>query len=287
MSKIGIIVDSACDIEKETRDELDIDIIPLWVHFKNESLRDEIDIDKDSFCKKLEEELPKTSVPSPEEMMSVMDSMFAKGYDELIIITVSTGLSGVYNSLVSIVKDEKKYSGKVHVFDSLNIGIGSGFYGVYAKQLVKKGCNSEEIMKELTAVRDEDRCKVFYTLPSLYNLMKGGRIGLVKGLVGSVLNIKPVITVNKDGIYTPVFKARGFKKAKEKIVSHVLEQLKDAQEFYISLCYGGDKTAIESMKEPVKNLFKKAAYSTVQNIAPTLQVHTGKGLVGLGYLKIR
>ncbi len=125
MSKVGIIIDTACDLPKEAYEELNVAMLPLWVHFSDKSYRDQVDIEKDEFYGLLDKEFPKTSTPSPMEIKEIIDKEFASGMDEVIIITLSSRLSGA-NNLANLVAMD--YDGKVKVFDTKNIAIGSGFY---------------------------------------------------------------------------------------------------------------------------------------------------------------
>lgn len=118
MSKLGLIIDTACDVPKESYERLNMAMLPLWVHFSDKSYRDLIDIEKDEFYDLLDKELPKTSTPSPTEVKEEIDKEFESGVDEVLIITVSSGLSGT-NNLCNLVAAD--YGGKVKVFDTKNL----------------------------------------------------------------------------------------------------------------------------------------------------------------------
>ena len=115
MSKVGLIIDTACDVPKEAYEKLNVAMLPLWVHFSDKSYRDILDIEKGEFYELLDKEFPKTSTPSPVEIKDIVDKEFADGADEVIIITLSSKLSGANNLANLIAMD---YDGKVKVFDT-------------------------------------------------------------------------------------------------------------------------------------------------------------------------
>ena len=284
MSKLGLIIDTACDVPKEAYEKLNMAMLPLWVHFSDKSYRDLIDIEKDEFYDLLDNELPKTSTPSPTEVKEIIDKEFASGVDEVLIITVSSGLSGA-NNLCNLVAAD--YGGKVKVFDTKNVAIGAGFYGYRAANLREEGLSADEIIKIMTDDRDNMRSKTYFAIPELDHLIKGGRIGKVQGAIGQVLNIKPIITCNMDGIYYAIDKVRGFAKAQKKLIERVKKELSGTEDYYIAICHGSNPEALMLAKEALKDEVDRAKIYVEEQIAPTLAVHTGRGLLGLAYYKLK
>ena len=284
MSKVGIIIDTACDVPKEAYEKLNVAMLPLWVHFSDKSYRDLVDIEKDEFYELLDKELPKTSTPSPAEVKEAIDKEFADGADEVLIITVSSGLSGA-NNLCNLAAED--YDGKVKVFDTKNVAIGAGFYAYRAASLRDEGHSADEIIKIMTDDRDNMRSKTYFAIPELTNLIKGGRIGKVQGAIGQFLNIKPIITCNMDGIYYAIDKVRGFAKAQNKLIERVKKELSGAKDYYLAICHGSNPEALMLAKQALKDEVAKAKIYVEEEIAPTLAVHTGRGLLGIAYYKIQ
>ena len=226
MSKLGLIIDTACDVPKEAYEKLNVAMLPLWVHFSDKSYRDLIDIEKDEFYDLLDKEIPKTSTPSPIEVREAIDKEFASGADEVLIITVSSGLSGS-NNLCNLAAAD--YDDKVKVFDTKNVAIGAGFYGYRAASLRDEGLSADEIIKIMTDDRDNMRSKTYFATPELDHLIKGGRIGKVQGAIGQFLDIKPIITCNMDGIYYAIDKVRGFAKAQKNLLKGLRKNLAAAK----------------------------------------------------------
>ena len=283
MSKVGIIIDTACDLPKEAYEELNVAMLPLWVHFSDKSYRDQVDIEKDEFYGLLDKEFPKTSTPSPMEIKEIIDKEFASGTDEVIIITLSSRLSGA-NNLANLVAMD--YDGKVKVFDTKNIAIGSGFYAYRAADLRDAGHSADEIIKIMEDDRATMKSRTYFVIPELTNLINGGRIGKVKGVIGQLLHIKPIITCDADGVYYDTDKVRGFAKAQRRLVDKIKDELKDTKDYYLSICHGANPEALEAVKEALKDEVARAKIYVEEQIAPTLAVHTGRGLVGVAYYKL-
>ena len=283
MSKVGIIIDTACDLPKEAYEELNVAMLPLWVHFSDKSYRDQVDIEKDEFYRLLDKEFPKTSTPSPMEIKKIIDKEFASGADEVIIITLSSRLSGA-NNLANLVAMD--YDGKVKVFDTKNIAIGSGFYAYRAAELRDQGHNADEIIKIMEDDRAKMKSRTYFVIPELTNLINGGRIGKVKGVIGQLLHIKPIITCDADGVYYDTDKVRGFAKAQRRLVDKIKDELKDTKDYYLSICHGANPEALEAVKDALKDEVARAKIYVEEQIAPTLAVHTGRGLVGVAYYKL-
>lgn len=283
MSKVGIIIDTACDLPKEAYEELNVAMLPLWVHFSDKSYRDQVDIEKDEFYRLLDKEFPKTSTPSPMEIKKIIDKEFASGADEVIIITLSSRLSGA-NNLANLVAMD--YDGKVKVFDTKNIAIGSGFYAYRAADLRDAGHSADEIIKIMEDDRAKMKSRTYFVIPELTNLINGGRIGKVRGVIGQLLHIKPIITCDADGVYYDVDKVRGFAKAQRRLVDKIKDELKDTKDYYLSICHGANPEALEAVKDALKDEVARAKIYVEEQIAPTLAVHTGRGLVGVAYYKL-
>lgn len=283
MSKVGIIIDTACDLPKEAYEKLNVAMLPLWVHFSDKSYRDQVDIEKDEFYRLLDKEFPKTSTPSPMEIKKIIDKEFASGADEVIIITLSSRLSGA-NNLANLVAMD--YDGKVKVFDTKNIAIGSGFYAYRAADLRDAGHSADEIIKIMEDDRAKMKSRTYFVIPELTNLINGGRIGKVRGVIGQLLHIKPIITCDADGVYYDVDKVRGFAKAQRRLVDRIKDELKDTRDYYLSICHGANPEALEAVKDALKDEVARAKIYVEEQIAPTLAVHTGRGLVGVAYYKL-
>lgn len=206
---VKIITDTMCDVPCALAEQYGIRVMPLTVHFGGQSYKDGIEITKDEFYSKLEtsSELPTTSQVPPIEFLETFKEELQNGND-ILCINGSSQLSGTYNSAV-LAKNQLE-SDKIHIIDSEGVTLGAGLLSIKAARLAEQGMNASEIEAEIRA--SVKRMKYFFIVDTLKYLHKGGRISLSASVLGSILNIKPIITM-KNGKLEMLDKARGIKKA--------------------------------------------------------------------------
>jgi DegV family protein with EDD domain len=280
--KIAILTDSCSDVPQNLLDKFNIYQLALSINYKDKSYRDRIDITPDEVYENLEKEIPHTSLPSMGEIHDTIERIIADGYNQIIIPVISSGLSGTCNAIRLVCKEFKTI--QTAVIDTKNIALGSGFFSVYAAQLVEKNISFEEIVKKV-----EDKIKnshIYYSLQTLHYLVKGGRIGRVEGILGSLLHIKPIISCDDSGIYYTVEKVRGKKQSIQKLIEIVQDKIKDKKNYYLTICHGNAREESEKIKEKMQPYIDKAALFMEGQISPALGVHTGPGLIGIGYFDL-
>ena len=211
---IHIITDSAADLTEENKRRL-YAVVPLSVSFGEEVFADGVTLSKDKFYERLEKskELPRTSQPSPEAFEKVFRKLQEQG-DSAVVITISSGLSGTYQSACLAAQ---KYP-NVRVVDSQSVSIGTGVLAEYACSCAEKGMELDELARHLTEKREE--IGLIAMVDTLKYLRKGGRISGAAAVAGEVLNIKPVITI-KDGKVAILGKARGSRKANNFLIEQI------------------------------------------------------------------
>lgn len=216
---IRIITDSMCDVPKEYVERYGIRVMPLTVYFGDQSYKDGIDLTLEQFMAKLEkaEELPTTSQVPPVEFIEAYREELALG-NRIISIHGSSQLSGTYNS--AMLAKEQLGRADIHVIDTMGITMGAGMLVIKAARLAGAGMTPEEIAREIEASRE--RLKHMIIVDTLKYLHKGGRLSLSAAVVGSILNIKPILTM-KEGKLELFDKARGMKKA----IAAVLDTIKE------------------------------------------------------------
>jgi len=213
--KIAILVDSGTDVPPEFVKEHNIFVAPLKIINKDGEYEDRLDITPQEIYDRLETEIPTTSLPSTERVISLFDRMVEQGYDTVLIITISSGLSGTHNMIRMLAEQYGKLA--YHMVDTKNIGIGAGQQAMLAAELIANGEELDSILSKLdTSIRQS---RIFFCLDTLEYLAKGGRIGKVSALLGSLLKMRPVITCNPEGIYETVAKVRGSAQALSKAIS--------------------------------------------------------------------
>ena len=203
---IRIVVDSTADLTPQVRRR--VAVVPLTVHFADEEFVDGVDITGQEFYEKLQTSkvLPTTSQASPYAFSAAFGQAVADG-EEVIAITVSSQLSGTYQSAVIAAED---YPDQVYVVDSLNIALGSAILTEYALRLVDEGRGVQEIVTALEAARD--RIRLLAVVDTLEYLQRGGRLSKTAAVAGGILSIKPVIGL-VGGQIKVIAKGRGNKQA--------------------------------------------------------------------------
>jgi fatty acid kinase fatty acid binding subunit len=270
-----IVTDCAADIPAEELIELGIVEAPLYIQFPDGEVNS-ADLTPDEFYDRLEAmqpEIPSTAQPS----IGMFADLYQKIADagKVISIHVSSGLSGTINS--ARLGAEQLKEKMVNIVDSMTLSGGQRFQVLAAVKGDKAGWSVEKIIKRLEAIRDNT--EVIYTLETLEYLARGGRIGRVQALLGSVLKLKPIIHVDKtDGKYSTVGKARTIPSALEIIAEH-LHQTYQEKALWVSVMHGRYNEGAKSLAATLgqKLNIKKLE---ILRISPVLGVHTGPGIVG-------
>lgn len=279
-NKVAILVDSCNDIPEELTEKYGFYTMPLVINYSNRSYKDRIDISPQEVYDSFKQEIPKTSLPLPSDIMSLLDQIKADGYDQVLASIISSGLSGTFQSMNLIAQSRDDM--QIEVVDTLNIGIGSGFVAIFAAELLEQGLDFETVVsKTRAAVPDSN---VFFGLETLEYLIKGGRIGKVSGILGSALKIKPIISCDSEGIYDTIAKVRGRKKNIAKMIEIARDTISNHKNYYLALCHGDALEEMLEMKEEVNDLIKNAKIYSEGQISPVLGVHTGPGLLGIGVM---
>jgi DegV family protein with EDD domain len=275
LEKIALIADSACDLTKQQIEKYNVIILPLKIIYKNNEYLDGITITPEEVYEKLEEEIPSTSLPSPKEIDDVFMKLENEGYTHVIAIPLSSNLSGTYNTVKLIADNHPKLISTI--FDSKSLTLGTGSLVLGCGEMIEQGKSYEEIVNQLPLMRD--RVTVYYVVDTLKYLIKGGRIGKVSGTIGSLLNVKPIISIDKDGVYYTYAKIRGKKQATSKLFSIAEDALKKGKS-KIWIMHGGCLEEGKAVLEKFKSLSNITSLE-FGCISPALGVHTGKGLIGL------
>lgn len=275
--KIAILVDSCCDVPKEFVKQYGMYVIPLKIIYKNHEYLDGVDITPQEIYQGLKEEIPKTSLPSGETIIEIFDKIKADGYEKVIAVTLSSGLSGT-NNMVNLLAND--YEGlDFFVLDTKNIAIGGGYHAIQAGRYIEAGMGFEEIQERL--LKDVKKCKIFFVVSTLEYLQKGGRIGLVASLFGNALNLKPIISCNDDGIYYTVNKVRGRKQSISKTIDLALRYAQGHKRYNVAICNGDAAEEAEVIKKEILPKLTGMDLYVEGQVSPALGVHTGPGAIGI------
>lgn len=280
MQKIALIVDSACDLSLETIKEKNINLLPLRVSYSHGEYKDKVDISADEIYKNLEKEVPKTSLPSAEDLEEILVSLENNGYTHIIAVTISSGLSGTFNSIRLALEDHPKLTS--YVFDTKILAMPEGIVAMEVADLINAGKTFEEIVAAIPTIRNN--ITGYFTVSTLEYLKKGGRIGRVAGTIGDMLNLKPIVTVDENGVYYTVCKARGRKQSMTKLTALLKDSLAQGP-CKVWVLHAGVLEEAKMFLDTLKDLDNIVSID-ISQISPALGVHGGPGLLGLAIQRV-
>ena len=277
---VKIIIDSASDISKAEAEKLGVIMIPMTITFGEEEYQDGVDLPPDQFYAKLIEgdEMPKTSQVTPFAFEEAFAKCVEKG-DEAIAITISSKLSGTYESAKQAATN---FGGKVRVVDSMNACIGERLLCQYALRLIEKGCSVDEIVEALE--RSKNKINVMAVIGTLEYLKRGGRISKAVAFAGEMLSLKPVVAV-VEGEVKVVGKAMGSKKGNN-LLNKLVEE-KGGIDFdmpYGVVWSGLDKTTLDKYVKDSAHLWEAYTDHVPEYVlGGTIGTHIGPGAVGVAF----
>lgn len=277
--KLAIVTDSTCDLSKEQLEHMDVRAVPLYVSFQGKTVRDWLEIVPADIVAGVAAgaELPSTSQPSPEDFATVYRELIAEGYDAILVLTLSAELSGTFQSATLAAPDVQA---KVHVFDTRSASMGLGAMVRRASAMRAEGATVDAILAEMAGMRDSTF--VLFTVASLEYLQKGGRIGRASAMLGSLLNLKPLLTLT-DGKIEPVARARGTRKAIQEMVTRFKAFASEHAGDSITVDYIHvlDTDSADAVRHAVEAAGIGAHDQGNYEIGAVLATHTGPGAFGL------
>lgn len=276
--KAAILVDSGTDVPEEIIQQEHVFVLPLKIIYPEREYIDKVDITAEEIYQRMPAEIPKTSLPDGQSIQLIFDEIKQQGFERILVITISSGLSGTFNAIRLVAEHENTLS--IDLIDTKNIGIAAGLTAIYAAELLNEDLTWEEVLKRVN--QSVAKSKVFFDVATLEYLQKGGRIGLVASIVGNALKLVPIISCNEAGIYYTVAKTRGRKKSIEKTVDIVSKYIAGHQHFRLAVAHGDAREEAEAVFLQLKSRFPEAEELYFGEISPALVVHTGPGLLGIG-----
>ena len=276
---IAILTDSGTDTPAEFVRAHDVRVVPLHINYSDgKSYRSGVDITEQEVVDRFSEEIPKTSLPSPQEILELCEKAKADGYTRGVFVTISSALSAT-NQTVRLVRDQIE-DFPLAVVDTKSIGVIAGMVVMQAAHMVEAGVPFEELESRLT--RLSERSDVFFTVKDLYYLRKGGRISEAVYRLGSVLNIKPVLYCDDEGYYAVIKKARGWDKALASLVKLVASRAAKFARVRVGICCSAADNYLDELEERVRRDVPNVGEVIRSGLSPDLIVHTGPDLVGMG-----
>lgn len=281
--RIAIITDSGTDTPADFVAAHDVRVIPLRINYSDgSSYENGVDITTEDVVRRFDEEIPSTSLPSPMKIQQTFEQAKRDGYTGAVVVTISSGLSATHETMSMVARQMEDFP--VVMVDTKSIGIAAGFVVMEAVRQVEAGTPLERLGSVLTAA--SERVRVFFSVQKLDFLRKGGRISEAVYRVGSVLNIKPVLTCDeREGKYVIEKKPRGWQKALNTQIELIAEQAARWNQVRVAVC-----TFDPSLREELAARVRERVTNTVEfitcGISADLLVHTGPTLVGMGVMGV-
>jgi len=277
----ALITDSTCDIPHAMVDQYGIIVIPQVVIWGNELYRDRIDLTPEGFYQRLEQDpvWPTSTLPSPAVFEKVYRDAIAAGAKEIVVMTVSSAMSGTYLLAEQV---GQQMDVPVHVVDSKGPTLSLGWQVLAAARMREVGGNMIEMIEAATRVRA--KLVQIVCLDTLEYLHRGGRIGSATRFIGSLLDIKPLVQINhRTGLVESCGQARTRKKSIEMLVSRFFEQLGPEKPKRVAVLHGNALSEAQALAERIKNEYNPLEL-LVNITGPVLGIHTGPRALALcGY----
>lgn len=276
MENIAVVTDSTSDLPQLTAVAHGITIVPLSVIHQGVVYQDGIDITPDKFYPMLTatDELPKTSQPTPQQFKDLYERLLESS-EEILSIHISGALSSTADVARSAAESLAK--DRIHVVDSGFLSYGLAFQALEAARLAQEGRSIQEILSRVSRLKE--KTELLFTLETLHYLYKGGRIGKVSSLMGSLLGIKPVIRV-ENGAYVAAGRTRSIKQAL-KAIGDFLASTYRRQKVVVAVGHGQARDRALMLSEMLGSVLNIAVEPAFFEVGPVIGVHTGPGTVGV------
>ena len=271
---VKVVTDSGADLPDQLVKELGITVVPIYVRFGEEVYRDRVDISEDEFYERLTHDPvhPSTTQPTPQDFADVYQKLSQEA-EGIISVHLSTKLSGTYNSAL-MAKDMLETECPIEVVDSETLTMSLGLIATVAAQAAKAGESLEAVVA--AAKRAIPKVNLLALLDTLVYLQKGGRIGKVKALLGSVLSVKPMLAA-KDGELVPVGQVRTRTKGIDKLFDFV-QSAADIQD--LAVVYNTTPDEAQALAERIGSVFDREKIRMAR-LGPGLGVHGGPGVMAV------
>ena len=276
---IKLITDSSCDLPEELLKEHNIEVVPLSVTFENgDTFEEGTGISPEEFWERLRlsRDLPKTSRPAPESFARAFRQGLAN-YKSVIYMGISSALSGTFESACLA---RKLVNGDIHLIDSLTGSLGLGVLAVKAGEFARTEANVQAVVNRITEYRDE--MNTLFTMDSLENLIKGGRLARLPGLIGTVLDIKPIGQASPKGTIDILEKVRGRKKSLQRVAQLVGEMGSNLQEKIVGISHLNCLPEAIRLKETIEEKFQPRQV-ILSKIGSTMGTYAGAGGIILSF----
>ena len=270
----AIILDSTSDWPEAADRFANMRVVPLYVRFGDEMFRDHVDLSPHNFYERLRHatELPTTSQPAPQDFVDAYQQLAA--YKRIYVLTVSAKLSGTFQS-ASLAAEEE--GDRVRVIDTETASMAMAMLALALQRRLDAGTTDAEIDALVERFRSDNR--VVFTVGTLEYLAKGGRIGKAQALAGTILNVKPILSV-EDGVIIPIARVRGRQKALEEFGRLFIEATENRPGLHVSIAHADAPEWVEVLTDLVQKARPQAEIDVVATLGAVVGTHAGPGAVG-------
>ena len=278
--KIALLTDSTADLTPAMREGKPIYVVPLKIRCDDGEFSDGVDIfAQDVYDRLRRGELPRTSLPEGGVLSDTLDQIRADGYEKVIAVMLSGGLSGTCN-LVRV-QAEQRDDLDIAVFDSRSGSLGIGIIVLQLWEEIQAGTGWDKLIHERVP-HLVDNTFPFFSVDTLEYLRRGGRIGRITALAGTMLSIKPIITFSEDGQLQSIAKVRGRKQVQDKIVELLRSKFRAGKRYNLGVANGGARAEMAELSEKIRARFPDFVHCWEGAMDATLSVYIGDGVIGGG-----
>lgn len=276
--KIALLTDSCADIPAVLCKRYDIYVVPLKLIFSDGEYADGVDITPTEVYRRLPQEMPKTTLPSGASVEQVLGRIRRAGYTRVLAIHLSGGLSGTCN-LVRVVGAQTEGL-EIAAFDSLSGSLGTGMMVLQAARWIEQGWSWAELLRAVPPLMQDTH--VFFCVNTLEYLQKGGRIGKISAVAGTLLQIKPILSFAPDGQLTSLAKVRGRKAAIQKMVQMAAARVPRGARFNLAVAHGDSPAELKEIRALAQKIMPDFEAFAEGEIDCTLGSYVGPQLLGVG-----
>jgi DegV family protein with EDD domain len=274
---IKLVTDSTAYLPEETIRRLDIRVVPLCVHFAHEEFKEGVELSNEEFYKRLQEaaELPTTSQPSAGAFFEVFKELAGAGH-EIVVITISSKLSGTWNSAMAA-RDMLPEAG-ISIVDSFSTSVGLMHMVEAAGRAIASGATRDEVVAKIEEVKESTY--LLFVVDTLEYLAKGGRIGNAKAFLGTLLKVKPILVL-KDGAIEPLEQVRSKRKAHARMLELIENRVAgNGSNIQVGLVHALVPDDAQALAHELSTRLGGVPVS-INNLGPVIGTHTGPGVVGV------
>lgn len=282
MEKIALITDSACDIDDETIEKYQIHVAAFKIIYKNREYNDKVDITPQEVYNNMKTEIPKSSLPSMEDIEGLYKKLEEEGYTHVISINISSGISGTVNAVRLISEQFPKI--KTYLFDTKSTSVCQGIILKKCGELICAGKTFDEVTKQIPEMKR--KLHFFFVFGTLEYAIKGGRIGKISGTIGDILSIKPIVGFDEEfgQCYTHE-KIRGRNKSISRLIE-IGEKITESIKCDAYVIHGNVEEDALRMCDRLRQLPGIKNVHLIGQISAIVGVYCGPGTIGVCYSEI-